>query len=1220
MSMRYKGAILSTITPTANNTSAVGIWSKRSQMQAIATSIPYISTGNANKYLATGTFSNPSFMNNSTNIYKMAAVISRPSDGLFVSIGVDDSYYPVYATSTNGSTWTTPVAMHTTGFYNNFSTLTCRQSDGLFVSTGYSGNFYAVSTTSTNGSTWTTPANISYNINLASITCRYSDGLFVAVGNFGAYSISTNGSTWTSGNMNVNSLNRLYMRSVTCRQSDGLFVAVGYNEVSMYNPTVNCPYYSTSTNGSTWTAPALMNGSSPNIYINSVTCRQSDGLFVAVGSVTSDIYSIPAAYYATSTNGSTWTTPAKWITDYRPNTEGNIYPNKIIVNSSGLFIVSGLGQQGTAYGTSTNGSNWHISMPYADTNTIQIALSGLAVNDYTNVVAGVGYNRQINQPGYPMYTYMQIDMNNYSANTPALMNNSSANSAIQGVAVNSSGLFSAVGFNSSNYAVYATSTNGKTWTTPAVMNGINTAANISSVTCRQSDGLFVAVGSNSSNYAVYATSTNGSTWTTPAVMNGSTLTVTITAVTCRQSDGLFVAVGYYSSDPYGFYATSTNGSTWTTPAQMGMSVSSRITAVTVSNSGRFVAVGYNSSNSGVYSTSTTGSSWSTPAIISGISNLIGIAVNSSGLFVATAYAFSWYGGNEYTGYATSTNGTIWNTNQYLVANNSPYTESIFARFYGITTNNSDAFVAIGGVSGNYWDVTGVYYSTSTNGLYWINPIKISSDVNTSIRAVVANSTGDFVAVGSNGNGYPIYSTISKIPDVSSSTYVPAWPAAINPPVAPTIGTVIVDNNSVSIPFTAPIFTSTGVKITGYTATSNPGGVTSTINQGGSGIITMSGLSYSTSYTFTVYAQSYVGNSNNSNASTPIVTGIGMNAPTIINTSFGQLSAVTCRQSDGLFVAIGVNSNTYPVFTSSTNGSTWTTPAVMNGSNTAVSMTAIAVNNTSGLFVAVGYTAGASGYPVYATSTNGSTWTTPAAMNGYNGYCAINSVTRRQSDGLFVAIGWNSSGTPLYATSTNGSTWTTPAVVGATTTYGNLLTAVTVSSSGNFVAVGRYYNSGSYYPIYSTSTNGTTWTTPAQMVSGTGFQYAYLNSVTANSSGFCVTVGYDSNTYPIFASSTNGTTWNAPSKLNNTSSVKATLKAVTCRQSDGLFVAVGQDYAYLATYGVYSTSTNGLNWSTINKMNNTSTVSPLTAVTISNSGGVVAVGWDSNNYPIYTTSI
>ena len=96
--------------------------------------------------------------------------------------------------------------------------------------------------------------------------------------------------------------------------------------------------------------------------------------------------------------------------------------------------------------------------------------------------------------------------------TPAVINSSSVPSSMQSVAVNSSGLFVAVGYttNLTGLPLYATSTDGSTWTTPALMNGSSVNARMLSVTVNSS-GLFVAVGYNGYNYPVYATSTDGST-------------------------------------------------------------------------------------------------------------------------------------------------------------------------------------------------------------------------------------------------------------------------------------------------------------------------------------------------------------------------------------------------------------------------------------------------------------------------------------------------------------------------------------------------------------------------------------------------------------------------------------------------------------------------------------------------------------------------------------
>jgi hypothetical protein len=128
-----------------------------------------------------------------------------------------------------------------------------------------------------------------------------------------------------------------------------------------------------------------------------------------------------------------------------------------------------------------------------------------------------------------------------------------------GIAVNTSGLFVAVGFNGSFQTVYATSTNGSTWTTPALMNGSTAQVLPSSIAC-DSTGRFVAVARDDATGApMYATSTDGTTWTTPALMNGSTAYANMRSVAVS-STNKFVSVGFNSASPstqQGVYAVAT---------------------------------------------------------------------------------------------------------------------------------------------------------------------------------------------------------------------------------------------------------------------------------------------------------------------------------------------------------------------------------------------------------------------------------------------------------------------------------------------------------------------------------------------------------------------------------------------------------------------------------------------------------------------------------------
>jgi len=79
------------------------------------------------------------------------------------------------------------------------------------------------------------------------------------------------------------------------------------------------------------------------------------------------------------------------------------------------------------------------------------------------------------------------------------------------------------------------------------------------------------------------------------------------------------------------------------------------------------------------------------------------------------------------------------------------------------------------------------------------------------------------------------------------------------PDAPTIGTASAGNTQATVSFTAPS-SNGGSAITSYTATSSPEAITGTVTQSGSGNITVTGLTNSTAYTFTVTATNAIGTS------------------------------------------------------------------------------------------------------------------------------------------------------------------------------------------------------------------------------------------------------------------------------------------------------------------------------------------------------------------------
>jgi hypothetical protein len=186
---------------------------------------------------------------------------------------------------------------------------------------------------------------------------------------------------------------------------------------------------------------------------------------------------------------------------------------------------------------------------------------------------------------------------------------------------------------------------------------------------------------------------------------------------------------------------------------------------------------------------------------------------------------------------------------------------------------------------------------------------------------------------------------------------------------------------------------------------------------------------------------------------------------------------------------------------------------MNGSSAGVYQSAVCCSPTTNVFVSIGYSPISS--PVnlayYATSTNGSTWTTPAPIPNSSNYTTVAPHLAVNPSGTFMMVGCQGGGQgfTVYSTSADGSTWSNMAPTNGTTGAGSFVSAYVAASSNFFVMCNEPGNTTGIVPWYQTY-NGTTWS------ANTNFSTNWFPaSLTASSTGKFVAMGYDTNanTFP-----------------------------------------------------------------------------------------------------------
>jgi hypothetical protein len=237
--------------------------------------------------------------------------------------------------------------------------------------------------------------------------------------------------------------------------------------------------------------------------------------------------------------------------------------------------------------------------------------------------------------------------------------------------------------------------------------------------------------------------------------------------------------------------------------------------------------------------------------------------------------------------------------------------------------------------------------------------------------------------------------------------------------------------------------------------------------------------------------------------------------------------------NGVFVAAGIQGNYVYTSSSSSGTGSWSTPAAANANPLGASNAGKGIVFGNGKFIIAGNDPSLPGHPgYYISSTNGSTWSALSQFNGYTGYFTPVNIIYNGSQ--FVVVGNTDTGGPRYATSSDGSTWTTPASTG---TFGlttpNIMDIV--YGNGTYVALVSDYDPSTYALRYwtSTSTNLSSWTTAVSL----GTLQLYSGRI-AYGNGKFVTVGHvkpGSYQLPAWSASTDGATWSTPAQFSGVGS-------------------------------------------------------------------------------------
>ena len=369
----------------------------------------------------------------------------------------------------------------------------------------------------------------------------------------------------------------------------------------------------------------------------------------------------------------------------------------------------------------------------------------------------------------------------------------------------------------------------------------------------------------------------------------------------------------------------------------------------------------------------------------------------------------------------------------------------------------------------------------------------------------------------NGTSYTftVLATNTAGSSSSSSPSAAVTPATV--PGAPASVTATPSDSGATVSWNAPA-SNGGAAITGYTATASPGGATCSTT--GALTCDVTGLTNGTSYTFTVLATNWAGDSTASTPSSSVIPSTLPGGPTNVQLTagVGQVEVSWSAPSDD-----GGSPITGYTVTASPGGATCSTTGALNCTVT-------------GLTNGQRYS-----FEVVATNAHGSRAAAYLWGNEASPPSSLNSTTTLSGEvvsatscvsATFCGVGGlyhDSSGKQqAFVSVFNGTNWTDAEVAGVFNTGGLAsVNSISCTSATSCVAGGRYEESNSNNQAFVSVFNGTTWTDTEVAGALNTVPFAYVSSVSCTSATSCVAGGTyrDSNTnQQAFVSVFNGTTW------------------------------------------------------------------------------------------------